>query len=128
MKRFIILAILAISVNFTSYSQPTQRQKMIHMTAVRIAEQIGVKESDKAAFISLYQNYKKESAAVLAIQPATADSEDDAAEAKIMCDFEKSGKILEIRKIYYSKFKDILTPTQIQKMYDAERNYMGKSN
>ena len=118
MKRFIIAIFMALSI--AAAAQPTQRQKMVHMAAVRIAEQIEVPDSGKAAFISLYQTYKKESAVIMAVRPAEDDTADPS-EAKILCDFNKSEKLLALRREYYFKFRELLTPAQIQKMYDAER-------
>lgn len=118
MKPWVILALIFLGIS--AYAQPSQRQKMIHMAAVRIAETIQVPESEKDAFISLYQNYKKESAVIMsAVQQQSGDAEKDT-EAKILSDFEKSSKLLELRKRYYHEFRRILSPSQIQKMYDAE--------
>lgn len=118
MKPWVILALIFLGIS--AYAQPSQRQKMIHMAAVRIAEIIQVPESEKDAFISLYQNYKKESAVIMsAVQQQSGDAEKDT-EAKILSDFEKSSKLLELRKRYYHEFRRILSPSQIQKMYDAE--------
>ncbi len=118
MKPWVILALIFLGISV--YAQPSQRQKMIHMAAVRIAETIQVPESEKDAFISLYQNYKKESAVIMsAVQQQSGDAEKDT-EAKILSDFEKSSKLLELRKRYYHEFRRILSPSQIQKMYDAE--------
>jgi hypothetical protein len=118
MKPWVILALIFLGIS--AYAQPSQRQKMIHMAAVRIAETIQVQESEKDAFISLYQNYKKESAVIMsAVQQQSGDAEKDT-EAKILSDFEKSSKLLELRKRYYHEFRRILSPSQIQKMYDAE--------
>ena len=118
MKPWVILVLIFLGIS--AYAQSSQRQKMIHMAAVRIAETIQVPESEKDAFISLYQNYKKESAVIMsAVQQQSGDAEKDT-EAKILGDFEKSSKLLELRKRYYHEFRRILSPSQIQKMYDAE--------
>lgn len=53
------------------------------------------------------------------------NTEDDI-EAKISADFEKSEKILSLRKAYYEKFRTILTPSQIQAMYDIEKEYKAR--
>jgi len=121
MKRIIILLLLLFSVGSSSFAQLSQRQKMIHMAAVRIAEQIEVKTGDKDAFISLYQNYKKESGEIMKAQPVATEGAEAAAEAKILSDFDKSEKLLSLRKAYYYKFREFLSPVQIQKMYDLER-------
>lgn len=122
MKRVTILVLISLFFGITANAQTSQRQKMIHMAAVRIAETIQIQESDKEAFILLYQNYKKESAAIMVVKTQQSGDPDKDAEAKILSDFEKSTKLLELRKNYYREFRKILSPTQIQKMYDAERD------
>ena len=97
--------------------------KTIHMAAVRIADRIGVEEPARSEFIQLYQEFKKESAAVLTVKPAATGNTENDIEAKIYADFEKSEKILSLRKAYYEKFRTILTPSQIQAMYDIEKEY-----
>lgn len=116
-----------VSVQNATGSQASQRQKMIHMAAVRIADQIGVDESQRESFVAMYQTYKKEAAEIMAREATTSSTDnvtdpEAAAEQKILSDFEKSQKILDLRKAYYAKFRTILSPTQIQQMYNAERS------
>lgn len=140
---FVAVGVSGSSQNATD-SQATQRQKMIHMAAVRIADQIGVAESQCEIFITMYQAYKKEAAEIMATEAASTSSSstgnvmghatvisnntgnvtdpETAVEQKILSDFEKSQKILDLRKAYYAKFRTILSPTQIQQMYNAERS------
>ena len=102
---------------------PTGHMKAIHMTAVRIADRIGAEEPVRSEFIRLYQSFKKESAAALSVNPAATGNAEDDIEAKIYPDFERSEKILSLRKVYYKKFRAILPPSQIQSMYDAEKEF-----
>ena len=122
MKRATILVLISLFFGITAHAQNSQRQKMIHMAAIRIAETIQVQEPDRDAFITLYQNYKKESAAIMAVKTQPTGEADKDAEARILSDFEKSTKLLELRKQYYWEFRKILSPVQIQRMYEAERN------
>lgn len=121
MKRIIILILMALSIITPASAQSTQRQKAIHMAAVRIADEIGLGEQKKASFIAIYQEYKKEVAEIMSVPAPVADNPETLAEKKILQDFDKSEKILQLRKRYYTKFRSILSPTQIQKMYNAER-------
>lgn len=121
MKRIIILLLFAFAVSSNGFAQPTLAQKMIHRAAVIIADQICVNESDKETFMSLYQSYRRERLDIMRIQPEDENDEQKAAEAKILCDFDKSEKLLQLRKMYYTKFRSILSPVQIQKMYNAEK-------
>ena len=91
--------------------------------AVRIADRLGVREPERTAFIQFYQAFKKESADVLSVKPSVTGNAEDDIEAKILADFEKSERILSLRKTYYDKFRAILSPSQIQAMYDIEKEF-----
>lgn len=119
---FFVAAGTSIHAQNAADRQASQRQKMIHMAAVRIADQIGVGESQREAFVAMYHAYKKEAAAIISSNEATATDTEAAAEQKIYSDFDKSQKILDLRKSYYTKFRTILSPTQIQQMYNVERS------
>lgn len=120
MKKTLIL-LLALAITLCVGAQPSQRQKMIHMAAERIAAQIEVPEPSREAFISLYQRYKGESLKIVKAKAPSGVDPESAAELKILDDFEKSRKLLTLRKAYYFKFREILAASQIQKMYDLER-------
>ncbi|MBQ0080873.1 MAG: hypothetical protein KBS95_04930 [Alistipes sp.] len=122
MKRIVILILFAFALSENAFAQPTLAQKMIHRAAIIIADKIGVGESDKETFMSMYQSYRKERLDIMRIHPQAMDDIEKATEAKILSDFEKSDKLLQLRKLYYTKFRTFLSPTQIQKMYDAEKN------
>lgn len=124
MKKIIIMLFLMAGCFFVGQAQSqTERMKAIHMAAVRIADHIGVQEPARSEFIQLYQVFKRESAAVLSVKPAVTGNTEDDIEAKIYADFEKSEKILSIRKAYYEKFRALLSPSQIQSMYDIEKEF-----
>lgn len=124
MKKYLIVLCCLCGILAVSFAQvPSERMKAIHMAAVRIADRIGVEEPARSEFIQLYQEFKKESAAVLTVKPAATGNTENDIEAKIYADFEKSEKILSLRKAYYEKFRTILTPSQIQAMYDIEKEY-----
>ena len=124
MKKIIImLFIMAGCFPVGQAQSQTERMKAIHMAAVRIADRIGVQEPARSEFIQLYQVFKRESAAVLSVRPAVTGNTEDDIEAKIYADFEKSEKILSIRKAYYKKFRALLSPSQIQSMYDIEKEF-----
>ena len=120
MKKILIF-FLSLSIGLCVSAQPSQRQKMIHIAAVRIAEQIEVSEAYRGDFISLYQRYKGESSEIIRAKAPSGENPENSAELKILDDFEKSQKLLTLRKAYYFKFREILTPSQIQRMYDLEK-------
>lgn len=92
------------------------------MAAVRIADRLEIGDSDRDAFIALYQNYKRECGAIMGVRPQEDADKESSAEAKILSDFDKSEKILALRKAYYFKFREIIPPSSIQRMYDLERS------
>lgn len=121
MKRIVTFIVFTFFLSIGTYAQPQNQQKMIHMAAVRVARQLEIGDSDRDAFIALYQNYKKECGRIMKAQPAAGKDAEASAEQKILSDFDKSEKILALRKQYYYKFREIVSPTLIQKMYDMER-------
>ena len=123
MRRFLILSLFLFMAIGSAYAQSTDAQKRIRMAAERICAKIDVDKAHKEAFISIYQSYKKDMSSVRNIKPSVTGDSEQAVEAKIRCDFVKSEKILEIRKNYYEQFRTILRPSQIQKMYDIEREW-----
>lgn len=124
MKKIIFIIMLLCGLFFNTHAQsPTQRMKAVHMAAVRIADRLGIEEPKRSEFINIYLAFKKESAAVLTVKPTSTGNKEKDIEAKITSDFEKSEKILSIRKAYYKKFRTILSPSQIQTMYDMEKEF-----
>lgn len=123
MKRFLIFFLLFCTSMGAAFAQSSEAQKRIHMAAERICAKIDVDNVHKDEFISIYQSYKKDMSTVRTIKPTISGNSEQAVEAKIRCDFVKSEKILEIRKNYYEKFRTILRPSQIQQMYDIEREW-----
>lgn len=122
-KYLLILCCLCGFIAISSAQVPTERMKAIHMAAVRIADRIGVQEPVRSQFIQLYQAFKKESAVIMSVNPSGSGNTEDDIEAKIYSDFEKSERILSLRKAYYEKFRAILSPSQIQSMYDMEKEF-----
>lgn len=124
MKKYLIALCCLFSFLIISNAQvPSARMKAIHMAAVRIADHIGVQDSVREEFIKMYQSFKKESAVVMSSTPSETGSTEDDIEAKIYSDFEKSEKILSLRKEYYEKYRTLLSPSQIQAMYDMEKEF-----
>lgn len=128
MRKYIIILAFLFGLLAPSMAQnPSRRMKAVHMAAVKIAERIGVQESKQAEFVQIYQEFKKESAAVLSDKPTVTGNEENDIEAKILSDFDKSEKILSLRKAYYKKFRSILSPSQIQAMYTIEKEQKPKN-
>lgn len=129
LKRFVVLAALILISIFSSDAQNPVRKRIIHKAALQIAEQIKVNDTHKDLFIDTYQSYKKEMSEILSNSRGEQKgentiSDEGAIEAKILSDFDKSEKILSLRKKYYKEFRKFLRPSQIQHMYDLEKDKM----
>ena len=121
MKKILITLSLAALALLPASAQKKQSERVLHINALQMAEQIGVAEADEDAFVALYQDYKKELADITRTKPEVKGEGEDAVEAKILADFDKSERILAVRKAYYPRFRAILLPSQIQKMYFLDR-------
>lgn len=99
-------------------------EQMFEYQAKHIAADLALSDELTSRFVETYKAFKSEQAAVMGIGKPVAHAEmtEDEVEAKILADFEKSRKILEIREKYYYEFRIFLNPRQIQKVYNAEKH------
>lgn len=81
-------------------------------------------EGDKAeSFIAIYKEFKAEIFKVKSSAKRPSKNQtDEEIEASIKAGFDISRKVLDIREAYYDKFREVLTPAQIQKMYFHENH------
>ena len=108
-----------------SYSQQDGR--------ARIAQQIqhyttlfALDESEAQQFDELYKAYSKQMRAILnqykheRLAPGTTPT-DEMAEERILNNFKQSRAILDTREQYYNEFRKILTPLQINQIFEDEK-------
>lgn len=120
--------------------RPTQEQ-MQQMQCNHLIKALALDDMTAAKFTPVYREYMEEMRAVrkmgkpekavkktdkapkaerqVAPKPIPTDAE---VEAAIKARFVQSRKMLDIRETYYSKFRQFLSPKQIQKMYNMEKN------
>ena len=77
-------------------------------------------------FGTLYKEYSKKMRAVhdLYQQPRPAEGTtltDEQIEQRILDNFAQSRAILDVREQYYNQFRKILTPTQINRIFEDEK-------
>lgn len=134
-KIFTILGMIAASVLFNlAMAQPPQedeasKEQKLTQNAYRIAEKLMLSDAQTEKFVPVYSAYKKDLNAVKEQyrqpkrnpeqkQEPLTDSEVD---ARIRADFAKSQAILDVRKAYYEKLLKVLSPKQIRKVYEIEK-------
>lgn len=113
-----------------SKKQRMSREQMAMMQAKHIARQLALDDATSQKFIETYGAYQKE---VWALRPQgkqhgkkKADMTDAEVEKAIKDQFDHSQKILTLRQDYYKKYSNFLTPKQIQRVYELEKQSMNR--
>ena len=118
-----------LSVGLIS-AQPSKSQQD---GRARITQQIqhyttlfALDESEAQQFDELYKAYSKQMRAILnqykheRLAPGTTPT-DEMAEERILNNFKQSRAILDTREQYYNEFRKILTPLQINQIFEDEK-------
>lgn len=137
MKKMILSAVLLLASCFIYAASAQESQKSeftpeqkAEFKAKKLANVLLLSDDSTQKFVPVYKAYRSELDAInekyrLAKRgeelkgQTMSDSEVD---AFIRNGFAKSKAILDIRIAYYDKFLKVLTPKQIKKMYEEERN------
>ena len=121
-----ILAAAACLVSITLSAQDSTRRSSREDLAVRQAEHISIAlalgddVSDK--FKKTYCDFQKE---MWALGPSLGkQNPDSSSEDEMKRRFERSQKILDLRKKYYEIYSTFLTQKQIARVYEIERDMM----
>ena len=113
-----------------SKKQRMSREQMAEMQAKHIARQLALDDATSQKFIETFGAYQKE---VWALRPQgkqhgkkKSDMTDAEVEKSIKDQFDHSQKILSLRQEYYNKYSKFLTPKQIQRVYELEKQSMNR--
>lgn len=99
-------------------------EQFTQMQANRIAQQLAFDDKTTKKFVEAFCNCRKEIAATRLPHPKKKPGEmtDSEVDKSIKARFQQSRKILDIREKYYNAYSKFLSPKQIQRVYDLERN------
>ena len=100
-------------------------KKILDMRFGVIVHELCLDEGKANKLRPLYMEYCQKVGEIFRPQqkPKPKDQRTDAeVEQEIKADFTKAKKMVNLRETYYNKFRKILTPKQIEKIYDIERN------
>ena len=110
--------------------QHRSREQMAEMQAKHIARQLALDDATSQNFIETFGAYQKE---VWALRPQgkqhgkkNSEMTDAEVEKSIKDQFDHSQKILTLRQEYYKKYSKFLTPKQIQRVYELEKQSMNR--
>ena len=138
MKKFFAIAAVALMMaggqafaqNRDSRKGPggekPSREEMVANMSRRMAVELELDGPTTEKFIPVYSAFRTEIFEALASAPKVGkDATDAEIEASIKAKFEVSRKVLDIREAYYDKFRKVLSPRQVRKLYNSEMNHMG---
>ncbi|WP_300833024.1 hypothetical protein [uncultured Bacteroides sp.] len=126
--------------NRDNKQRPTPEQVMKRQTNMMV-KTLMLDDATAAKFVPVYENYLKELRECRTMnrksraenggnakggQAQNAVQTDAEIEKQIKDRFVQSRKILDVREKYYNEFRKVLTPKQIQKIYQAEMNNANK--
>lgn len=128
----VVLAVVMIMFNVSTYAQKNEQQRMsreqlAEKQANYIAKEMAMDDATSKQFIETFCQFQKEMWK-LGSRPKrdTSHLSDKEAEQVMNERFDHSQKILDLRRMYYSKYRDFLTPRQIEKVYELEKRVMNQ--
>ena len=129
--RTLLLAVMMTACCVTTNAQDKgkqriSREQLAETQAHHIAQQLAFDDETTAKFVDTYSRCQKE---VWSLAPRKrvgkgASKNDRETEEAIEERFDRSQKLLDIRKKYYKEYSKFLTPKQIQRVYSIEKNMM----
>lgn len=114
----------------------TQRSDMYDMLCNKIVEMLSLDGERKDSFEAIYSEYVKDTRSrghgggakgrfpKGGITPMSQTSEsltEEQIEAQIIDSFDQAIHSIEVKKEYYTKFRGVLSPSEISQMYEFER-------
>lgn len=124
------IAMLAVSMNLSAQDNQSKRQRMsreqmAEAQAKHIARGLTLDDATTQKFVKTFCDCQKEMWAVgLKAKPKKADMTDAEVEQAIKAQMERSQKLLDLREKYFKEYGKFLTPKQIQRVYEMEKQTM----
>lgn len=129
MKRALITLLLIVA-SFTLKAQSPQRGGFQDLQSKQIADGLNLSGERRDSFDKIYNEYVEASEKLkeqYAEDPtargrAARELSDSDIEAQTLNSFDMSIKSIEIKRDYYKRFREVLSPQEIMQMYNIERN------
>ena len=101
-------------------------EQFTKMQATRISQALGLDDKTSQKFITTFCQCRKEMGATRPRHQhkKRAEMTDAEVDKAIKADFAQGRKLLDIREKYYKAYSKFLSPKQIQRVYDMERQDM----
>ncbi len=127
-KLLLILSIFFFTGVYTTFAQPKppHRHNWERIDAIRlefILKKLSLPQTYQDKFVPVYKTYQSEVRKLYAERRKSREQSKANPEAQVEKDFYFESRILETKKIYKTKFQDILTAEQLKTLYTAERDF-----
>lgn len=122
-----MVALMVIATCTVAFAQPQgkkqrmSREQLAEVQARHIAKQLAFSDDVTAKFVSVFCQQQQE---IWALAPRLGRMATATDEEQIQQRFDRSEKILAIRKKYYKEYSQFLTQAQIKRVYEIERQTM----
>jgi len=131
MKRMVfVMMALMLTFGMVSAQQPNVKgqngKERIEQQVRQYTTAFSLNEAQAQQFSALYKEYSKKLHAIHVLyrheRPAEGTTlSDEQVEKRILDNFAQSRAILDVREQYYKEFRKILTPTQINQIFEDEK-------
>lgn len=129
MKRILFVTMaLMLTLGTVSAQQPNGQngKERIEQQVRQYTTAFSLSEAQAQQFGALYKEYSKKLHAIHVLyrheRPAEGTTlTDEQVEKRILDNFAQSRAILDVREAYYKEFRKILTPTQINQIFEDEK-------
>lgn len=113
---------LSISLSAQDNARRISREELAVKQAEHISETLAFDKATSDRFKEVYCNFQKE---LWDLGPSLGKQQsDNPSEEEMKQRFERSQKILDLRKKYYDIYSTFLTQKQISRVYEIERDMM----
>ena len=128
-KAFVLLMLTMLSLGAQSQNAkrlPILRERILQAKLVEIRRSLNLDQATMQRLRSIYIEYEKEILGVntnnqrrlMSVNSDTLTPQE--AEKLVMVQLENAKRLIDIREKYYNKFKTVLTPQQIVRLYQTE--------
>lgn len=129
MRRMIfIMMALMLTLGTISAQQPNSQngKERIEQQVRNYTASFSLNDAQAQQFGALYKEYSKKLHAIHVLYRHERPTEgatltDEEVEKRILDNFAQSRAILDVREQYYKEFRKILTPTQINQIFEDEK-------
>jgi len=128
-KAFVLLMLTMLSLGAQSQNAkrlPIVRERILQAKLVEIRRSLNLDQATMQRLRPIYIEYEKEISGVNTnnqrrLMSANSDTlTPQEAERLVMVQLENAKRLIDIREKYYHKFKTVLTPQQIVRLYQTE--------